>query len=122
MNSFVKKQGKGDYMKYCFIINPRAGKGKFVEELENDILVACSKAGVNYEIFKTYTLDDGRGYIKKTVEEYDERLVFFACGGDGTLCGTILSVMELDPDTRKRVSVGIIPKGTGNDFVSNFVN
>ena len=41
-------------MKYCFIINPRAGKGKFVEELENDILVACSKAGVNYEIFKTF--------------------------------------------------------------------
>ena len=122
MNSFVKKQGKGDYMKYCFIINPRAGKGKFVEELENDILVACSKAGVNYEIFKTYTLDDGRGYIKKTVEEYDERLVFFACGGDGTLCGTILSVMELDPDTRKRVSVGVIPKGTGNDFVSNFTD
>ena len=122
MSSFVKKQGKGDYMKYCFIINPRAGKGKFVEELENDIRLTCSKAGVNYEIFKTYTLDDGRGYIKKTVEEYDERLVFFACGGDGTLCGTILSVMELDPDTRKRVSVGIIPKGTGNDFVSNFTD
>jgi YegS/Rv2252/BmrU family lipid kinase len=122
MNGFVKKQEEGDYMKYCFIINPRAGKGKFVDELEKSINDTCSEAKVEFEIFKTYTLEDGREYINKTVKEYDGRLVFFACGGDGTLCGTIISVMGLDEETKKRVSVGIVPKGTGNDFVSNFTN
>ena len=119
---FVKKQGRGDYMKYCFIINPSAGKGAFVEALESDIHSACKNAGVNYDIFKTDTIEDGRGYVKKIVEESDDKIVFFACGGDGTLCGTILSVMELDEEARKRVIVGVVPKGTGNDFVSNFAN
>ena len=43
MNGFAKKQGKGAYMKYCFIINPRAGKGAFVEELEKDIATVYAK-------------------------------------------------------------------------------
>ena len=107
-------------MKYCFIVNPRAGKGAFVNELVADIRSTCNKAGVDYGVFMTYTLKDGKEYIEKTVAEYDGEIVFFACGGDGTLCGTILSVMELDDETRKRVRVGVIPKGTGNDFVSNF--
>ena len=119
---FRKKQGNGDYMKYCFIINPRAGKGAFVEELKNDIITACSNAGAEYDVFISESVGDTRGYVEKTVESNEDKLAFFACGGDGTLCGTILSVMSLDPETRKRVCVGIVPKGTGNDFVSNFAS
>ena len=122
MNGFVKKQGKGVYMKYCFIINPRAGKGAFVEALKKDIVSACLNADIEYEIFDSQTSDDTREYIKATVNNYSEKLVFFACGGDGTLCKTILSVMSLDVESRSRVSVGVVPKGTGNDFVSNFSN
>lgn len=120
MNGFAKKQGKGVYMKYCFIINPRAGKGAFVEDLKKDIRSACSSAGVEYEVFDSKSSDDTKEYIEATVNSYSEKLVFFACGGDGTLCKTILSVMSLDEKTKRRVSVGIVPKGTGNDFVSNF--
>ena len=109
-------------MKYCFIINPIAGKGAFVDELKNDIDSACSASGVEHDIFISQTIDDASEYIKKTTENSDGKIAFFACGGDGTLCKTILSVMELDEETRKRVCVGIIPKGTGNDFVSNFEN
>lgn len=109
-------------MKYCFIINPRAGKGAFVEDLKKDIVSACSNAGVEYDIFDSKSSDDTREYIKATVDSYSDKLVFFACGGDGTLCKTILSVMSLDEDVRHRVCVGIVPKGTGNDFVSNFEN
>ena len=109
-------------MRYCFIINSRAGKGAFVNDLENNINSACAKAGVDFEIFRSTSVDATRGYIHKTVEKHDEKIVFFACGGDGTLCGTIVSVMGLDAEARKRVSVGIVPKGTGNDFVSNFEN
>lgn len=107
-------------MKYCFIINPVAGKGAFVEELQGTINTVCKETGVNYEIFNSKTVGDTRGYVKETVRNTDEKVAFFACGGDGTLCETILSVMTLDSETRKNVCVGIVPKGTGNDFVSNF--
>ena len=109
-------------MKYCFIINPRAGKGAFVESLKKDIDAACSQSGVECDIFISETVGDTRGYVKTTVENSDGQVTFFACGGDGTLCGTILSVMSLDDELRKKACVGIVPKGTGNDFVSNFTD
>ena len=109
-------------MKYCFIINPRAGKGDFVEELQNNIASACQNAGVPYDVFLSETIGDTKSYIYDTVEQNDEKLAFFACGGDGTLCEIILTVMGLHADLKKRVCVGIVPKGTGNDFVSNFAD
>ena len=109
-------------MKYCFIINPRAGKGNFVEDLKNNINSSCESANVPYDIFVSETIGDTRSYIKGAVESNDCRLAFFACGGDGTLCEIILTVMGLDADIKQRVCVGIVPKGTGNDFVSNFTN
>ena len=107
-------------MKYCFIINPRAGKGTFVEQLCQEISLACNHAGVSYDIFTSKTIGDTHGYVKEIVESTDDTVTFFSCGGDGTLCETILSVMSLDAETRKRACVGVVPKGTGNDFVSNF--
>ena len=107
-------------MKYCFIINPKAGKGAFVKELEKNIDSVCGEMGVSYDIFTSKTIGDTQKYIKNEVKQGADKLAFFACGGDGTLCETILSVMSLDAETRKRVCVGIVPKGTGNDFVSNF--
>lgn len=107
-------------MKYCFIINPRAGKGVFVDDLCKSITSVCEEKGVSYDIFTSKTIGDTRGYIKEIVASSDDRIAFFSCGGDGTLCETILSVMGLDAEIRKRVCIGIVPKGTGNDFVSNF--
>ena len=107
-------------MKYCFIINPRAGKGTFVEDLEKNIVSACSSAGVDYDIFISKKLINTQEYIKTMTKDASEKITFFACGGDGTLFGTMLAVMSLDEEIRKNVRVGIVPKGTGNDFVSNF--
>ena len=107
-------------MKYCFIINPKAGKGAFVEDLEKNIKFVCEEANVQYDIFTSKAIGDTKNYIKETAKNADDRVAFFACGGDGTLCETILSVMTLDSETRKNVCVGVVPKGTGNDFVSNF--
>ncbi len=107
-------------MKYCFIINPLAGKGTFVDQLCQEITLVCGHAGVRYDIFTSKTIGDTHGYVKETLASTDDRVTFFSCGGDGTLCETILSVMSLDSETRKRACVGIVPKGTGNDFVSNF--
>lgn len=107
-------------MKYCFIINPKAGSGNFSDSLQKNISSVCEKMGASYDVFISKTVGDTKQYIKDTVGSSEEKVEFIACGGDGTLCETILAVMGLDSETRGRVCVGVIPKGTGNDFVSNF--
>ena len=58
----------------------------------------------NYEIHVTEGPRDGYEYAKKEVEK-GEHIRVYACGGDGTLCGTILSVMSLDDELRKKACV-----------------
>lgn len=107
-------------MKYCFVINPKAGDGMFADELRQSVIDVCAELGVNYDVFTSDSIGDTKKYVRNAVEAENEKIALIACGGDGTLCETILAVMGLDAKIRERVSVGIIPKGTGNDFVSNF--
>ena len=51
-------------MKYCFIINPKAGKGAFVEDLEKNIKFVCEEANVQYDIFTSKAIGDTKNYIK----------------------------------------------------------
>ena len=111
-------------MKYCFIINPTAGKGSFTESVERNVIDVCGARGVDYDVFRSVGESATKEYIFKTATELpdDERVTFIACGGDGTVCRTAVSVMELPDEIRGRAALGVIPMGTGNDFVSNFQN
>lgn len=111
-------------MKYCFIINRLAGKGVFTEQVLKNIEDVCVRNAVNYEVFMSDDIDDTKKYVASVAKELDkdERATFIACGGDGTLCKTVVSVMALPEEQRERSGVGVIPMGTGNDFVSNFQN
>ncbi len=111
-------------MKYCFIINSIAGKGVFTQQVLKDIEDTCSGAGADYQVFMSADTQAARDYVAEiaaTLGE-DERAAFIACGGDGTLSKTVSAVMMLPEEQRERVCVGVIPMGTGNDFVSNFAN
>ena len=106
-------------MKYCFILNPAAGKGRAVSDLKQTIQSTCQEKGIQFEIYQTVGIGDASDYVKRTVALNPlETYHFFACGGDGTLCEVVNGVMALD--SRDRVAVGLIPSGTGNDFVRNF--
>ena len=109
-------------MKYCFIINPKAGKGDFVSELTQSISETCTRAGAEFDAFVSSSSDEAREYVKNEAASYDGEIAFIACGGDGTLCKTVLAVMSLPEEHRARAVVGVVPVGTGNDFVSNFAN
>ena len=109
-------------MKYCFIINPNAGKGSFVDQLKSRISEICSRREVNYDAFISVSEEQTREYIAQTMVEERGEVGFFACGGDGTLCRTVGAVMGLSKADRERAFVGVVPSGTGNDFVSNFEN
>ena len=108
-------------MKYCFIVNPKAGKGQFVDSVCADVRRICEEREVDYDLFVSECIGDTKEQVAKLANEGDE-VCFIACGGDGTLCETTLAVMALPIEQRERVSVGVIPMGMGNDFASNFEN
>lgn len=106
-------------MKHCFIINPASGKETTKDGLESRIKEGCAARGAECFVYFTTGRGDAQRYIDEFCREHrDEDVRFYACGGDGTLCEVVNGVMALE--NRERVSVGVIPVGTGNDFVRNF--
>ena len=108
-------------MKHCFIINPNAGKGSFTKEAQENIYKVCEQKKASYDIYLSESVEATKEYIAKVASNEDGAIVY-ACGGDGTICKTVAAIMALPEDKRANVALGIIPMGTGNDFVSNFEN
>lgn len=106
-------------MKYIFLTNPAAGKKNSCDELCATIDAACAKENVSYEIYRTTCAGDATRFVKEMCESnaQNEDLCFFACGGDGTLNEVVSGAVGYP-----FAYVGLIPKGTGNDFVRNFTN
>ena len=103
-------------MKYYFIINPNAGKGNYTETLEENISKSCEKRALTYKIYRTTAVFDATDFVKKVcADENNLPARFYACGGDGTLGEVVGGIVGI-----AGASVGVIPIGTGNDFVRNF--
>ncbi len=100
-------------MENIFIINPTAGQGKAVELIPK-IKKALDGSGYNYSIYKTKSHGDGERFVRETCEKRSD-VRFFACGGDGSLHEAVNGARNF-PNTE----IGVIPVGTGNDFVRNF--
>ena len=108
-------------MKYCFIINPAAGNGDPKEKLVGDIERECRDRGLDYEVYFTTGYGDATKYVKALDDRYPEgEIALYACGGDGTLGETVNGIMGLK--NKNRAMLGVIPTGTGNDFVRQFTD
>ena len=92
-------------MKYIFIVNTVAGKGKYrkiVPNIEN----ACKERNIEYEIRYITKEIDG----KTIASEYKtQENIIYVVGGDGTLTRTLPGTVG----TKNKL--GIIPSGSGND-------
>lgn len=103
-------------MKHYFIINSKAGKGDRAKEFDEKIRDACESRGVEYEIYNTLRVGDATDFVKSVCSRPESLPArFYACGGDGTLCEVVNGAVGADG-----ASVGVVPIGTGNDFVRNF--
>ncbi len=92
-------------MKYIFIINKIAGRGKSLKLIEN-IENICKQNNYEYEI--RYITDSMTG--EDIAKEYkDGENIIYVVGGDGTITMTIAGIVE----TKNKL--GIIPAGSGND-------
>lgn len=100
-------------MKHLFIINPVAGKGKslnFIPLIE--------------EIFKykedTFIIETTqyKGHATEIAKKYsnEDNLRIYSLGGDGTLNEVLNGMAETNS------TLGVIPCGTGNDFIKSLLN
>lgn len=100
-------------MEHLFIINPAAGKsdksGELIEKIksvktEDKVTIKITtKAGEATDIVKNY-LAGAQDFVR-----------VYACGGDGTANEVLRGVIGF-----KNCALGVIPMGSGNDFVRSF--
>ena len=92
-------------MKYIFIINTIAGRGKYAEilpQIEN----VCKEQNLEYEIRYITPELDGKSIA---LEYKDEENIIYSVGGDGTLTRILQGIVG----TKNKL--GVIPSGSGND-------
>ena len=92
-------------MKYIFIVNESAGRGKCKKLLPN-IENACKDRNIEYEI--RYISKEKSGY-DIALEYKEQENVIYIVGGDGTLTITLPALIG----TKNKLA--IIPAGSGND-------
>lgn len=93
-------------MKYIFIVNPVAGRGKSLKLIPN-IEHVCKKRDIEYEIRYTQKGIDASEIAK---EYADEENIIYSVGGDGILNQILNGIVG------SKNILGIIPGGSGNDF------
>lgn len=101
-------------MRHVFIINPIAGKGKDQSGLVERIKKAAEKLKAEYRIRFTKAPYDAIDIAREECSVGDEVRVY-ACGGDGTANEVANGLVGFE-----NAQMGIVPCGTGNDFLKNF--
>ena len=99
-------------MKYVFIINSIAGRGKYKKILPK-IEYACKRRNFDYEI--RYITNELTG-AQIAAEYKDEENYIYVVGGDGTITKTLEGIVG----TKNKL--GIIPAGSGNDTYRTIKN
>lgn len=99
------------------ILNPMAGTGKglkYLRGIEN-IFTNIQKEGLISEdkvyIELTKYIGHATEIVNEYIQNYDEQIVVYVVGGDGTLSEVAQSIKYID-----KISLVVIPRGTGNDF------
>ena len=97
-------------MHHLFIINPRAGKKRSTQQLEESI----RSLDLSHEIVHTKKAGDACR-IARMMAETGEDVRLYACGGDGTLNEVVNGAAGFP-----NAAVTNVPIGTGNDFLKIF--
>ena len=100
------------------IINPKSGKKAFrAQRIYLWKLLRKRHQPFAYRVTKYagHAIELARELVEKG---YDEILIL---GGDGTLSEAINGIMRstLTPEQRAKIQVGLMPRGTGNDWDSS---
>ncbi|MCB0749223.1 MAG: hypothetical protein KDC90_17305, partial [Ignavibacteriae bacterium] len=98
--------------RFLYIVNPISGKGRgrklipLIEKFLNDNNIAYELKISEYHLHTTEI-------VKQNIANFD---TIICVGGDGTLNEIVNGIPE---DAFDHVNLGVLPIGTGNDFVKN---
>ena len=111
MQAIAPRQRKK--MQHIFILNPAAGQADSTASLTQKIR---QHYGEDALIYETRGVGDATAFVREYASTHTGTpLRFYACGGDGTFSEVAGGAVGFD-----HVAVGLVPVGTGNDFVRNF--
>lgn len=99
-------------MKYIFIVNPVAGRGKALK-IVSKIEKACKNRKFEYEIRYTEITKTATEIAREYIEGDN---IIYAVGGDGILNQTLNGMVGTNN------FLGVIPVGSGNDFYKAIKN
>ena len=99
---------------HLFILNHQAGRAGVHEKLAADLTALCQARGEQFTLCTTSSREEAEAAIHTACAGGAETRIY-ACGGDGTF-GGVVDIAARYPGA----AVGVIPIGTGNDFVRNF--
>jgi YegS/Rv2252/BmrU family lipid kinase len=99
------------------ILNPHAGAGKGSRHRKR-IIDSLKNSGINY----TLHISEFPGHAIKIAQELAGKgeTHFIAAGGDGTLNEIVNGFFNLRGTVPANIIVGMIPVGTGNDWIKTF--
>lgn len=105
-------------MKHAFIINPIAGTGRKAKKLYEEVQKFALNSQNEIEVHLTtepFCATKTARKLAIEAEKKNEEICIYACGGDGTLNEVANGVYGY-----RNVILGVVPVGSGNDFIRNF--
>src|SRR5829696_7781319 len=100
--------------KLLVVLNPWAGRGT-AGQRQPELDAAFKQAGAEYAIVTTHARGGAIELAWQGVERGYERIV--AVGGDGTINEVVNGIKGAEASLGRRAQLGVIPLGTGSDFV-----
>ncbi len=97
-----------------FVVNPKAGQGKNIPALLENIRKTGQRLETEVQIYLTQSVGDAERFVREYCKEHGKAR-FIACGGDGTLSEVLNGAADCEG-----AEIGVMPCGTGNDFCRNF--
>lgn len=102
---------------WTVLLNPAAGSGKGARRWPK-IEAALKSAGIQYDLLRS----EGAGHLLKlsreAIENGARRLI--CIGGDGSLHEVVNGVLSQQVCDALEVEIGMIPLGTGNDWIRTY--
>ncbi|MEN9935252.1 MAG: hypothetical protein RLZZ387_1831 [Chloroflexota bacterium] len=106
--------GRGAPEKTLVILNPWAGRG-VAGERRPELEASLQRARVPFDVVTTHARGGATELAWQGVEQGYGRVV--AVGGDGTINEVVNGIKGAEESTGRRAQLGIIPLGTGSDFI-----
>ena len=100
--------------KTLIILNPWAGRG-IAGQRRADLESALTQAGVPFELVTTHARGGATELAWQGAERGYDTIV--AVGGDGTINEVVNGIKGAEASQGRRARLGIIPLGTGSDFI-----